>query len=90
MHFLLTGGTLNPLKGTYHAALSKYGHTTEVWYPNILNQGVLPDTQGFDALLLPGGGDIHPSYFSMTLLDNDSEMLDVTRDNLEFQAFSRL
>ncbi len=80
MRFLLTGGTLNPLKDEYLSALMRYGHSGMVVYPG--DSG--PNINEFDALLLPGGGDIHPSRFGMTLLDNRSETLDVPRDELEF------
>ncbi len=80
MHFLLTGGTLNPLKDEYLTALAQYGHSGVVIYPG----GMVLSVRDFDALLLPGGGDIHPSRFGMTLLDNRSETLDMPRDELEF------
>lgn len=80
MRFLLTGGTLNPLKDEYLSALMRYGHSGTVVYPG----DSVPNIIEFDALLLPGGGDIHPSRFGMTLLDNRSETLDVPRDELEF------
>jgi len=85
VHFLLTGGTLNPLKETYQSALARYGHTAEVFYPG---QG-LPGCSRFDALLLPGGGDIHPGRFGRGLLENGSEALDVPRDGFELDTFYR-
>lgn len=83
MRFLLTGGTLNPLKPDYLDVLSRLGHTAEVLYPGEPR----PDTSVYDALLLPGGGDIDPSRFMAPLLANGSEVLDAPRDELEFTIF---
>ncbi|MDR0293394.1 MAG: gamma-glutamyl-gamma-aminobutyrate hydrolase family protein [Oscillospiraceae bacterium] len=84
MRFLLTGGTLNPLKGDYLAALARYGHTGTVVYPG----QPYPDVNGYDALLLPGGADIEPARFGAPLLKNGSETLDTERDKLEFAVFA--
>jgi len=83
MHFLITGGTLNPLKPDYLTALEKHGHTGTVIYPG----EDLPDLGGFDALLLPGGGDIDPKRFDSRPLENKSETFDFPRDELEFKVF---
>jgi putative glutamine amidotransferase len=80
MRFLLTGGTLNPLKDEYQTALARFGHSGVVMYPG----EPMPDINAFDALLLPGGGDIHPSRFGKMLLNNKSETPDIPRDELEF------
>ena len=84
MRFLLTGGTVNPLKDEYIAALSRYGHTGTVVYPG----GPETDAEGFDALLLPGGGDIGPERFGERPLANGSETPDLPRDGLEFAVFA--
>lgn len=83
MRFLLTGGTLNPLKDEYLAVLARYGHTGTVVYPG----EPYPGANGYDALLLPGGGDIDPARFGASLLKNGSETLDLPRDQLEFAVF---
>jgi putative glutamine amidotransferase len=83
MRFLLTGGTLNPLKEDYINALKLYGHTGTVVYPG----EPVPSARDFDALLLPGGGDIDPARFGASLLPNGSETLDRERDTLEFAVF---
>ncbi|MCL1807383.1 MAG: gamma-glutamyl-gamma-aminobutyrate hydrolase family protein [Oscillospiraceae bacterium] len=83
MRFLLTGGTLNPLKDEYINALSLYGHTGTVVYPG----EPIPPACDFDALLLPGGADIDPARFGASLLSNGSETLDQQRDGLEFAVF---
>jgi putative glutamine amidotransferase len=83
MLFLLTGGTLNPLNDEYVAALTRCGHTGTVVYPG----DSTPNANDYDALLLPGGGDIEPSRFGAGLLPNGSEMLDIARDELEFAVF---
>jgi putative glutamine amidotransferase len=83
MRFLLTGGTLNPLKPDYIDALERYGHQGDVIYPG----EPIPDFKNFDALMLPGGGDIDPCRFGAELLENGSETLDLPRDGLEFTVF---
>ena len=84
MRFLLTGGTINPLKDEYINALSRYGHAGTVVYPG----GPAPRADGFDALLLPGGGDIGPERFGKKPLANGSETPDLPRDGLEFAVFA--
>jgi putative glutamine amidotransferase len=83
MRFLLTGGTLNPLKDDYLAALEAYGHTGAVIYPG----DAFTDFGDYDALLLPGGGDIDPARFSSEPLANGSETFDFPRDEQEFRLF---
>ncbi|MDR1692871.1 MAG: gamma-glutamyl-gamma-aminobutyrate hydrolase family protein [Oscillospiraceae bacterium] len=85
MRFLLTGGTLNPLKDEYLAALTRFGHDGVVVYPG----DPIPEPNEFDALLLPGGGDIAPERFGCAPLTNGSEKLDVPRDELEFSLLRR-
>jgi putative glutamine amidotransferase len=83
MRFLITGGTLNPLKPDYLTALGEHGHNGTVIYP-----GDASDFAGFDALLLPGGGDIDPKRFGSHPLENGSETFDFPRDDLEFRLFN--
>ena len=85
MRFLLTGGTLNPLKDEYLAALTGYGHTGAVAYPG----DPRPCAHDYDALLLPGGGDIDPARFFLAPLENRSETFDIPRDEFEFTLFDR-
>ncbi|MDR0326021.1 MAG: gamma-glutamyl-gamma-aminobutyrate hydrolase family protein [Oscillospiraceae bacterium] len=84
MRFLLTGGTLNPLKDEYLSALARHGHTGEIVYPD----DPYPHAGGYDALLLPGGGDIDPVRFGASFLENGSETTDIPRDRLEFAVFT--
>jgi putative glutamine amidotransferase len=84
MRFLLTGGTLNELKPDYMDVLEALGHTGTVVYPG----EPVPDTGDFDALLLPGGGDIGPERFGSAPLANGSETPDLARDALEFPVFA--
>ncbi|MCL2004163.1 MAG: gamma-glutamyl-gamma-aminobutyrate hydrolase family protein [Oscillospiraceae bacterium] len=83
MRFLLTGGTLNPLRPDYAAALARYGFHSSIVYPG----EPIPSAGDYDALLLPGGGDIEPSRFGSRPLENGSETLDLPRDALEFAVF---
>jgi putative glutamine amidotransferase len=83
MRFLLTGGTLNPLKDDYLTALKSHGHTGDIIYPGDAPNAV----DSYDALLLPGGGDIDPARFGSAPLTNGSETFDLPRDELEFYVF---
>jgi putative glutamine amidotransferase len=80
MRFLLTGGTLNPLKAYYADVLARYGHESAIVYPG----EPVPSADGYDVLLLPGGGDIDPARFGSRPLENGSETFDLPRDGLEF------
>ena len=83
MRFLLTGGTLNPLKGDYLEGIIRCGHTGTVVYPG---EGV-SSLDGYGALMLTGGGDIYPERFGKNVLPNGSETFDTERDILEFELF---
>lgn len=83
MFILLTGGTINPLKGTYAEALACLGHHTKVCYPS----DPLPDPARYDGMLLTGGVDILPDRFGGTPLPNGSETFDPLRDSMEFALF---
>jgi putative glutamine amidotransferase len=80
MRFLLTGGTIDPLKPGYLEELTRLGHTGTVVYPG---EG-MPDGRDYGALLLPGGADIEPARFGAAPLPNGSETFDIRRDELEF------
>ena len=84
MRFLLTGGTLNPLKDDYIKILTLYGHTGTIVYPG----DPYPGAEDYDALLLPGGADIQPERFGAAPLENGSETTDSERDGLEFSVFA--
>jgi putative glutamine amidotransferase len=60
--------------------LARFGHSGAVVYPG----EPFPSADNYGALLLPGGGDIHPSRFGSDLLTNGSETPDIPRDELEF------
>jgi len=85
MRFLLTGGTINPLKDEYLNALARLGHEGDIIYP----REAPSDMRLYDALLLPGGADIDPARFNAALLPNHSETVDPARDGLEFALFER-
>jgi putative glutamine amidotransferase len=87
MRFLITGGTLNPLKDDYLTALAAYGHTGEIIYPGETVNCQLSTVNCHDALLLPGGGDIDPARFGSVPLENGGEVFDIPRDGLEFRLF---
>ncbi|MBE6551458.1 MAG: gamma-glutamyl-gamma-aminobutyrate hydrolase family protein [Ruminococcaceae bacterium] len=48
--------------------------------------GYLPDisSEGYDGLILCGGGDIHPRYYGKKIDGSDEERIDTARDECEF------
>lgn len=76
MHFLIAGEEKKT--HNYTNALLNLGITSDTAYYELQND--------YDALILPGGGDISPSYFHE--LDYASNEIDITADHAQFLLLS--
>lgn len=72
-----------PLRDTYKAWLTAGGAVFESICPG----QEIPELAAYDALLLTGGGDIEPSRYGETVL-NDSVKSEPGRDELEFSLLN--
>ena len=78
---ILIGGKKD-FTGNYVRALEALGAKTVVWLPESVRDS-LPGP--FHGLLLPGGGDIHPSFFGQ--IDQGSLSVDARLDVQQFSLF---